>query len=105
VFETTIRYLGGLLSAYELSGKKESVLLEKAKQVADKMAFAWQYRGKETRVPFGTLNFARNQPSQSTSNIAEAGTLDLEWATLSKYTRNDTYRRLAEGSARAIATI
>ncbi|KAI3600436.1 glycoside hydrolase family 47 protein [Moniliophthora roreri] len=105
VFETTIRYLGGLLSAYELSGKKESVLLEKAKQVADKMAFAWQFRGQETRVPFGSLNFARNQPSQSTSNIAEAGTLDLEWATLSKYTGNDTYRRLAEGSARAIANI
>ena len=41
VFETTIRYLGGLLSAFELSGSEHQVLVEKAKQLADKMAFAW----------------------------------------------------------------
>jgi hypothetical protein len=41
IFETTIRYLGGLLSAYELSGQKYPALLHKAKEVADKMSFAW----------------------------------------------------------------
>jgi mannosyl-oligosaccharide alpha-1,2-mannosidase len=41
VFETTIRYLGGLLSAYELSGQKFPALRDKAKEVADKMAYAW----------------------------------------------------------------
>ena len=41
MFETTIRYLGGLLSAFELSGEQHPALLEKAKEVADKMAFAW----------------------------------------------------------------
>ena len=41
VFETTIRYLGSLLSAYELSCNKFPALLQKAEQVADKMAFAW----------------------------------------------------------------
>jgi Glycosyl hydrolase family 47 len=41
VFETTIRYLAGLLSAYELSNNQYPVLLQKAKEVADKMAFAW----------------------------------------------------------------
>lgn len=41
VFETTIRYIGGFLSAYELSGEKFPILVEKAKEVADKMAFAW----------------------------------------------------------------
>lgn len=41
VFETTIRYVGGFLSAYELSGQKYPILVEKAKEVADKMAFAW----------------------------------------------------------------
>lgn len=41
VFETTIRYLGGFLSAYDLSGQKFPILLEKAKEVADKLAFAW----------------------------------------------------------------
>lgn len=41
MFETTIRYLAGSLSAYELTGKKFPVLVEKAKQVADKMSVAW----------------------------------------------------------------
>ena len=35
LFETTIRYLGGLLSAYDLSGGKYKVLLEKAVELAD----------------------------------------------------------------------
>ena len=41
VFETTIRYLAGFLSAYDLSEQKYPILLEKAKEVADKLAFAW----------------------------------------------------------------
>ncbi|KAL0576034.1 hypothetical protein V5O48_005941 [Marasmius crinis-equi] len=101
VFETTIRYLGGLLSAYELSEKKHPVLLEKAKQVADKMAFAWQRH--DQRIPYGHLNFTSNQPVEDTSNIAEAGTLDLEWTTLTKYTGNATYERLTVDSVRTIA--
>lgn len=35
VFETTIRYLGGLLGAYDVSEHKYPVLLEKAKQLGD----------------------------------------------------------------------
>lgn len=41
VFETTIRYLGGMLSAYELSDAKYPALLAKAKEVADTMSLAW----------------------------------------------------------------
>ena len=41
VFETTIRYVAGLLSSFEMSGSKHQILVEKAQQVADKMAFAW----------------------------------------------------------------
>ena len=41
VFESTIRYLGGLLSAYELSNEGHPILLQKARQLADKLAFAW----------------------------------------------------------------
>ena len=41
VFESTIRHVGGMLSAYELSGHKYPVLVEKAKQLADQLAFAW----------------------------------------------------------------
>jgi hypothetical protein len=41
VFETTIRYLGGLLSAYELSNCQNSILLSKAQEVAGTMSHAW----------------------------------------------------------------
>lgn len=41
MFETTIRYLGGMLSAYELSNYKYPALLTKAKEVADTMSLAW----------------------------------------------------------------
>ncbi|KAJ6597000.1 glycoside hydrolase family 47 protein [Mycena vulgaris] len=102
VFETTIRYLGGLLSSYELSNKKYPALLAKAQELGDKMAYAWV---GSNAMPFGFLDFATNTPVQDTSNIAEAGTLTLEWATLSKYTGNETYRLLAEKSAKHIASL
>jgi mannosyl-oligosaccharide alpha-1,2-mannosidase len=42
IFETTIRYVGGFLSAYELSGKRYPVLVEKAKQITDKLAHGYE---------------------------------------------------------------
>ncbi|THU83180.1 seven-hairpin glycosidase [Dendrothele bispora CBS 962.96] len=101
IFETTIRYLGGLLSAFELSGKQHNILVEKAKQLTDKMAFAWAT--KDQTIPWGFIDFTTNTPTIANTVIAEAGTLDLEWSRLSIYTGNDTYRRLAEGSVRTIA--
>ncbi|THU94524.1 glycoside hydrolase family 47 protein [Dendrothele bispora CBS 962.96] len=98
---TTIRYLGGLLSSYELSGKQHHILVEKAKQLTDKMAFAWETRNQT--IPWRFVDFSTDTPNIGTSNIAEAGTLDMEWSRLSLYTGNDTYRRLAEGSVRTIA--
>lgn len=41
LFETTIRYLGGLLSAYDLSNGKYRVLLEKAVELADVLLSAF----------------------------------------------------------------
>ncbi|KAJ6547673.1 seven-hairpin glycosidase [Mycena capillaripes] len=102
VFETTIRYLGGLLSAYELSDQQYPALLDKARELGDKLAYAWV---GDSDIPFGFLDFSTNTPVQDTSNIAEAGTLTLEWATLSKYTGNDTYRLLAEKAVKHIASL
>lgn len=48
LFETTIRYLGGMLSAYELSGKTDYGLITKAVELGDKLAFAWV--GNNTRT-------------------------------------------------------
>ncbi|KIK68490.1 glycoside hydrolase family 47 protein [Collybiopsis luxurians FD-317 M1] len=104
VFETTIRYVGGLLSAYELSGKRYQVFVDKAKQVADKMAYAWRTYPNQT-IPFGEIWFNNNSAVVDTSNIAEAGTLDIEWSRLSLYTNNQTYTQLTEGSVRSIAKL
>lgn len=41
LFETTIRHVGGFLSAYELSGHQYDVLVQKAEQVAQQMAYAF----------------------------------------------------------------
>ncbi|KAF7344099.1 alpha-1,2-Mannosidase [Mycena venus] len=102
VFETTIRYIGGLVASYELSGFQYPVLLAKAKEVADKLALAWVGNND---IPYGFLNFTTNEPQIATTNIAEAGSLTLEWSTLSKHTKNATYGQLATKSVKHIANL
>ncbi|KAF8837975.1 glycoside hydrolase family 47 protein [Paxillus ammoniavirescens] len=87
LFETTIRYVGGFLSAYELSGYQYDVLVDKAEQAAQQMAYAWV---GNNAIPFGYINFTGHEPT--------IATLTLEWNRLSLYTKNDTYRQLAEKS-------
>lgn len=47
LFETTIRHVGGLLSAYEISGKQEQyfILVQKAEQVAQQLAYGFTQVG------------------------------------------------------------
>eukprot|EP01122_Echinamoeba_exundans_P013316 TRINITY_DN5796_c0_g1_i1.p1 TRINITY_DN5796_c0_g1~~TRINITY_DN5796_c0_g1_i1.p1 ORF type:complete len:561 (-),score=93.02 TRINITY_DN5796_c0_g1_i1:51-1733(-) len=90
-FETTIRYLGGLLAAHELSGEK--VLLEKAKLLADRMLPAFQ---TQTGIPYATVNLQTGHaysPSWSggSSFLAEFGTLQLEWNKLAHLTGEKAY--------------
>jgi len=71
VFETTIRVIGGLLSAYDLSHDK--LFLTKAKEVADKLSFAFD---SPTGVPYGTIGLRTHRkynPSwtQHASTISE----------------------------------
>lgn len=48
IFETTIRYLGGFLAAYELSGKKYDALLRKAVEVGELVMCAFD---TDNRMP------------------------------------------------------
>lgn len=41
LFETTIRYMGGLLGAYDVAGNKHKVLLEKAKELGEVLISAF----------------------------------------------------------------
>ena len=54
VFETTIRYLGGLLAAYDLSGRR--VLLNKARELGDMLYVAFD---TENRMPILRWNWTR----------------------------------------------
>lgn len=56
VFETTIRVLGGLLSAYDLSG--DAMFLGKARQLADRLLPAWN---TPSGIPWHYLNLKSGQ--------------------------------------------
>ncbi|KAF8609807.1 glycoside hydrolase family 47 protein [Ceratobasidium sp. AG-I] len=99
VFETTIRYVGGMLSAYELGGKKDERLVQKAQKLADKLTCGWVGNND---LPYNELNFTTNQPIIQNTSIAVAGTLVLEWYRLSEYTGNTTYRTFVEKAMRRI---
>ena len=55
--------MGGLLSAYELSGQQYPALLAQAKQLGDKLIFAWDGAND---VPYGNVDFATNRPVTGT---------------------------------------
>jgi mannosyl-oligosaccharide alpha-1,2-mannosidase len=101
LFETTIRYVGGMISAYELSGKQHEILIQQAQQLADKMKSAW-VKPNQT-IPFGMVFFNNNSAINAVNNVAEAGTLDVEWSRLTLYTGDQLYTTLTEGSVRTIA--
>ncbi|RKP07508.1 class I Alpha1,2-mannosidase, partial [Thamnocephalis sphaerospora] len=104
VFETTIRVLGGLLSAHALSGDK--VLLEKARLLGDRLLPAFN---TASGLPATFVNLARGTTQfygrDETVNLAEAGTLQLEFNELSRATDDSRYRDAAQRAADVIAQL
>ncbi|CAJ2507953.1 Uu.00g091390.m01.CDS01 [Anthostomella pinea] len=93
VFETTIRYLGGFLAAYELSEKQYPVLLSKSIEVADVLmsAFDTPNRMPVTRFPWRNYVEGKAQKAGSTVLVAEVGSLSLEFTKLSQLTGDMQY--------------
>ncbi|KAI9728548.1 MAG: hypothetical protein M1834_007687 [Cirrosporium novae-zelandiae] len=93
VFETNIRYLGGFLSAYDLSEGKYPVLLDKAVEVGDMLyaAFDTPNRMPKTRWKWKTAASGGLQEADSAVLLAELGSLTLEFTRLSQLTRNPKY--------------
>lgn len=102
LFESTIRYVGGILSAYELDGKKDDRLVGKARELADKLIHGWV---DNNDIPYNALNFTTDRPVVDETGLAVAGTLVLEWSKLSDYTGNNTYRTFAEKSMRRLGLL
>ncbi|XP_074625403.1 mannosyl-oligosaccharide 1,2-alpha-mannosidase IA-like [Acropora palmata] len=92
VFEITIRFLGGLLSAYAFSG--DEVFKVKAKELGDKLLPAFN---TPTGIPWAMVNLASGSghnwgwASGGCSILAELGTLHLEFVYLSKITGQPIY--------------
>lgn len=90
LFEVTIRYLGGLLAAYDLS--QEPVLLHKAIELGDALYAAFD---TPNRFPVRFINFNRaktgRQQAESYMSIAASGTLCLEFTRLSQLTGDAKY--------------
>lgn len=96
VFETTIRVVGGLLSAYDLSNDK--IFLEKAKDIADRLLPAWD---TSSGIPYNIINLAHGRPHNpgwtgGDSILADSGTEQLEFIALSQRTGDSKYQQKVE---------
>jgi len=80
-FEITIRLLGGLLSAYQLTNDQR--LLKLAEDLGNRLLPAFN---SPTGLPYVYVNLRTGQVRDPVTNPAETGTLLLEFGTLSKLT-------------------
>ncbi|WAR61832.1 hypothetical protein PtB15_12B524 [Puccinia triticina] len=101
IFESTIRYIAGILSAYELSGATNAALLDQARKLGDRLLVCWQ--DDQQNLPFPFLDFATNKPVvRDFISAASAGSLIMEFDRLSFYTRQPKYLQYA---TKAVQTI
>ncbi|KAB8532539.1 hypothetical protein FH972_025484 [Carpinus fangiana] len=93
LFEVTIRYLGGLLSAYDLSGAQYPVLLEKAVELGEILygAFDTENRMPMTYFKWQPENVKRFHKAGHAVVLAELGTLSMEFTRLSQLTKEPKY--------------
>jgi mannosyl-oligosaccharide alpha-1,2-mannosidase len=109
-FETTIRMLGGLLSAHYLAGalpgtssRRDNVYLTKAIGLADRLLGAYD---SPSGIPYAStyLSTGKGIPSHDggASSTAETTTLQIEMKYLSNLTGNEIYWRKAENVMRVI---
>jgi mannosyl-oligosaccharide alpha-1,2-mannosidase len=93
LFETTIRYLGGLLGAYDISGGKHTILLDKAVELAEVLMGAFD---TPNRMPVPYYQWApaySSQPHRASTHIvmAELGSLAVEFTRLAQLTKESKY--------------
>lgn len=118
-FETTIRMLGGLLSAHYLStkfpdlapiadddvgAKGEDLYIEKAADLADRLMGAFE---SPTGIPFSSVNLNKSEGLRShadggAASTAEATSIQLEFKYLAKLTGEAEYWRIAEKVMQAV---
>lgn len=95
LFETTIRILGGLLSAYHLTG--DNIFKEKAADIGSRMLPCFN---SPSKVPYSDVNLLTGRahaprwgPDSSTSEVT---TIQLEFRDLSRITGEQKYEQAIE---------
>ena len=88
IFETTIRYLGGFLAAYDLSS--EIYLLHKAVEVGEMLLVAFDTPNHFPITRWEWKKAAEGQRQETPENmlVSELGSLSLEFTRLSQLTRD-----------------
>jgi mannosyl-oligosaccharide alpha-1,2-mannosidase len=94
VFETSIRLVGGLLSAYHACG--DPVLLAKARDLADRLLPS--FAASPIGIPHRYINLKTGALRGQETNPAETGTFIPEFGFLSHATGDDRYRAAAKSA-------
>eukprot|EP00924_Labyrinthula_sp_SR-Ha-C_P006784 maker-scaffold_8-snap-gene-0.29-mRNA-1 protein AED:0.03 eAED:0.03 QI:410/0.85/0.87/1/0.71/0.62/8/118/478 len=102
-FETTIRDLGGLLSAYYLSGEK--IFLDRAVELGNKLLIAFD----DHVFPYGLVNFAKKKTvpiawARKKALLADIGTFQLEFRALSNLSGDQTFANKAVNAIEFLET-
>ncbi|CAH0560677.1 unnamed protein product [Brassicogethes aeneus] len=93
VFEVNIRFIGGLLTCYALTG--DDLFRDKAKSIAEKLLPAFN---TPTGIPYSLVNLSTGKlmnyywASKGSSILSEYGSLYLEFAYLSEITGNPIFK-------------
>jgi len=93
VFETTIRYLGGLLAAYDISDGKYDVLLKKATELGEILMGVFDTPNRMPVLHYSWKPAFASQPHRAgrLANFAELGSLSMEFTRLAQLTGEDKY--------------
>lgn len=90
-FEITIRLLGGLISAYQMTGDEK--LLSLAEDLGTRLLPVFD---SPTGLPYKYVNLKTGKTRGEISNPAETGTLLIEFGTLAKLTKKPVFYEKAK---------
>jgi len=106
VFETNIRYVGGLLTLYSFTG--DEIFKEKAADIVDRLLPAFN---TPTGIPYALVNAQSGSTknfgwaSGGSSILSEFGTLHMEFSYLSDITGNPVYKQKVDNIRNFIAKL
>ena len=93
LFETVIRYLGGLVAAFDISGSKHRILLDKAVELADILMGSFDTPNRMPITFYLWKPTFASQPHRAKTRVvlAELGSLSVEFTRLAQITKEARY--------------